>query len=151
RALAVEAGQAILDVDGVVDTPLLAVVDDRQRGRRLLVHRVEHRGPHARVEGGRGLGPTLLAILQHGHEITRPRETAGVGGEDPVGAAPHTWRSLGSRRSRTQSPRMVRDRTVTRGAMPGKINTHHACSMSPRPSATMTPHDGVGGGMPTPR
>ena len=35
--------------------------------------------------------------------------------------------------------------------MPRKIDTHHARSMSPRPSATMTPHDGVGGGMPTSR
>ena len=35
--------------------------------------------------------------------------------------------------------------------MPGRIETHQACSMSPRPSATITPHDGVGGGIPTPR
>src|SRR5574341_1417089 len=63
----------------------------------------------------------------------------------------HTWRSFGSRRSRTQSPRMFSERTVTRMAMPGRIEIHHACSISPRPSATMTPHDGVGGGIPTPR
>ena len=62
-----------------------------------------------------------------------------------------TCRSLGSRRSRTQSPRMFSESTVTRIAMPGRIETHQACSMRPRPSATITPHDGVGGGMPTPR
>src|SRR5881628_52178 len=63
----------------------------------------------------------------------------------------YSWRSFGSRRSRTQSPRIFNESTVTRMAMPGRIETHHACSMSPRPSATITPHDGVGGGVPAPR
>ena len=43
---------------------------------------------------------------------------------------------------------MFSEITVTRIARPGKIEIHQACSISPRPSATITPHDGVGGGMP---
>ena len=36
-------------------------------------------------------------------------------------------------------------------ATPGIMEIHHAVATFARPSATICPHDGVGGGMPAPR
>src|SRR5262249_4794278 len=61
------------------------------------------------------------------------------------------WRSFGSRRSRSQSPSRLKLNTTSRIARPGKNDTHHAVVMNSRPSATIEPQAGVGGGMPAPR
>ena len=45
---------------------------------------------------------------------------------------------------------MFKEITVTKMARPGKMEIHQACSMRPRPSSTITPQEGVGGGIPTP-
>src|SRR5439155_9291986 len=63
----------------------------------------------------------------------------------------HSCRSLGSSRSRSQSPNTLTDRTRRVIAMPGISDTHHASAMRPRPSNTISPQVGVGGGMPAPR
>src|SRR5262245_56920361 len=60
-------------------------------------------------------------------------------------------RSRGSNRSRTASPTRLTESTTSRIASPGSVDTHHADAISALPSATITPHDGFGGGMPAPR
>src|SRR6185503_2028082 len=65
--------------------------------------------------------------------------------------AAHSWRNLGSNRSRSQSPNRLTDRTSAVIASPGIRETHHASAMRPRPSETIRPQVGVGGGMPAPR
>jgi hypothetical protein len=89
HALAVEAAQAILDVNGVVDAALLAVADDRQPRLALLAHHVAHGRPYPRVHGRRVDRPAFLALAQRGHEVPGPRQAARVDGEDTVGAARH--------------------------------------------------------------
>ena len=60
-------------------------------------------------------------------------------------------RSLGSRVSLSQSPKRFRDITVNRTARPGIVEIHQAPASRSRPSATMEPQAGVGGGTPAPK
>src|SRR5262249_18484683 len=60
-------------------------------------------------------------------------------------------RNLGSSRSRIQSPPRLNASTTTVMARPGKREYHHAEFMYCRPSATIAPQVGVGGGIPAPR
>ena len=83
--LALEAGQAVDDVDGVVGAALLAVVDDVDAGGLLLR---DHIGDGLR-HGGVQLGAAPLAGHQLVHHLFRPRQAAGVGGENSLGAAAH--------------------------------------------------------------
>jgi hypothetical protein len=46
---------------------------------------------------------------------------------------------------------MFTERTVSRMANPGNIQSHHAETIYDLPSATIEPQAGVGGGIPTPR
>ena len=46
---------------------------------------------------------------------------------------------------------MLKPSTASMIARPGKITIQGACSMKPRPSASIRPSDGVGGRTPTPR
>jgi pimeloyl-ACP methyl ester carboxylesterase len=128
------AGVPILWVVGTAEEEGLRRVGD-QSYQKIPSHPgnkyVEVRSDHLHTPGN-----ATEAVISWIKAVTRPAQT---------------WRSFGSSRSRTQSPRMFSESTVTRMAMPGRIETHHACSISPRPSATITPHDGVGGGIPTPR
>src|SRR3984893_7112457 len=60
-------------------------------------------------------------------------------------------RSRASIMSRNPSPRRFSDSTTTTRARPGNSATHHSpVMMKLAPSATMTPHSGVGGRMPRP-
>ena len=59
-------------------------------------------------------------------------------------------RSLGSSLSLNQSPRKLSDITVISIATPGTTVIHQATLIYPRPSATIAPHVGVGGGTPAP-
>src|SRR2546430_1840985 len=68
-----------------------------------------------------------------------------------VDAGDQSWRSLGSRVSRSQSPRRLKASTTSRIASPGKSDTHQALVTKSRPSAIIDPQAGVGGGMPAPR
>ena len=63
----------------------------------------------------------------------------------------HTCLRRGSSQSRSQSPKRLKASTTSMIAAPGITASHHALAMWLRPSATIWPHDGVGGGMPAPR
>src|SRR5439155_1374604 len=61
-------------------------------------------------------------------------------------------RSCGSRCTRSQSPSMLADSTSIVIQMPGKTSSHHRPSSNDSRSwAIRRPHDGSGGGTPTPR
>src|SRR6266446_4036646 len=60
-------------------------------------------------------------------------------------------RNVGSRASRTQSPKRLKDNTTSMIASPGQTAIHHAWSNTSRPSATRLPQVGAGGGTPAPR
>ena len=57
-------------------------------------------------------------------------------------------RGFGRRR---RGPALSRRAGVAAMAIPGSVEIHQAWSRLPRPSATIPPHDGVGGGTPSPR
>ena len=59
--------------------------------------------------------------------------------------------SRGSRASRIQSPSRLNASTVSSNATPGIVLTHQAVRKKFRPSDTMEPHAGVGGGTPAPK
>src|SRR5215510_12716134 len=73
----------------------------------------------------------------------------------PPGQGPcsgdYSPRSVGSRRSRSQSPVRLTTIDVSMSTMPGAVEIHQAESRYSRPSCTMPPHDGVGGWTPRPR
>src|SRR5215831_10856728 len=97
--------------------------------------------PFVRRGTTRHLTPTrLLAPWDH-------RPAAGV---RPC-PADYSPRSVGSRRSRSQSPVRLTTIDVSMSTMPGAVEIHQAESRYSRPSCTMPPHDGVGGWTPRPR
>ena len=49
------------------------------------------------------------------------------------------------------SPKTFTERTVNRMANPGIIQSHQAETTYDLPSAIIEPHEGVGGGIPTPK
>ena len=79
---ALEAGQAVDDMDGVVGAALLAVVDDVDAGGLLLR---DHIGDRL-VDGGveRARSAALLSGQQLLDHLGRPRQAAGVGGENSL-------------------------------------------------------------------
>src|SRR2546428_185235 len=89
------------------------------------------------------------------HRLDRPPAgddvRAEVANVEDGGHAAQSWRSLGSRVSRSQSPSRLKASTTSRMASPGRNDTHHALVTTSRPSAIIEPHAGVGGGMPAPR
>src|SRR5262249_13522996 len=99
RALAAEAGEAVLHVDRVVGPALLAVVDDRQSGLRLLPHDVEYGGARPIAQGGPAMQPAFFSFLQKGEQVPRPGKAPGVRRGNPVGAALHDPGALWSRPS----------------------------------------------------
>jgi hypothetical protein len=80
-----EAVQAIDDMDGVVGAALLAVVDDVDAGGLLLR---DHIGDRL-ADGGIERGAASLSREQLFDHLGGARQAAGVGGENPGGAAPH--------------------------------------------------------------
>ena len=86
---AAEAGEPVLDVGGVARLRHLAVVDDVDAGLDLLLDDLGHRRAHARGERRRIDRHALLLGVHHADEIVRPRQAAGVGGEEALGAAFH--------------------------------------------------------------
>ena len=63
----------------------------------------------------------------------------------------HQSRRLGSRISRSLSPRMLKQMTVIITATPGMMMSSGASHMKPLPVAIMLPHSGAGAGTPIPR
>ncbi len=86
---AAEAGEPILDIGGVARLRHFAVVDDIDAGRSLLAHHLGDRRADARRERGGLDRHALLLGVHHADEIVRPRQAAGMGGEEALGAALH--------------------------------------------------------------
>ncbi len=89
RERTLEAGQPVDDMDGIIGAALLAVVDDVDAGSLLLLdHAGDRLGDRSLERSVMGAG--LLHVLQQQvHHLPRPRQAAGVGGENSLGAAPH--------------------------------------------------------------
>src|SRR5207237_6125732 len=69
-----------------------------------------------------------------------------------LGAPRHKLRSCGSRRMRSQSPNSCVANTTSMMQAPGAIVSHHIPTIKvERPSASINPQAGSGGGTPTPR
>src|ERR1044072_5932277 len=87
-------------------------------------------------------------------ESTQPPERDGISFRQVADRdSTHRARCRGSRYSRRPSPMKLKASTVSAMAMPGKISACGAtCSVDKsRASSIMTPHDGAGGGTPSPR
>jgi hypothetical protein len=88
-AVAVEAGQPVLDVGGVADLAHLAVADDVDPRTALREHHVDHR----RLDDLRGLPrverPSLLAAEHDLGDGGGARQAADVGGENPGAGSLH--------------------------------------------------------------
>src|SRR5262249_50965163 len=114
---------------------------DRLDPRVLDVEPGQRTGQDRLAGRRRGLGP--------GHAAPhRQRRQGGQG----LHRDSYRLRSCGSRRTRSQSPSMLADSTSMVMPMPGKTGSHHRPSISDSRSwAIMRPHDGSGGGTPTPR
>ena len=72
-ARAIEAGEAVLDVSGVIGAALLAVIDDVEPAGDLLGNHVGDRAPDRRLELGR-FGSRIVLLVQHElHHLRGPR------------------------------------------------------------------------------
>ena len=89
RARAVETGEAILDVRGVVGAALLAVIDDVEAAGNLLLHHPADGTAHRILELGRVGSGVLLFMQQELHHLRRPRQASGMRGEQSLRAALH--------------------------------------------------------------
>src|SRR5439155_10943107 len=88
------------------------------------------------------------ARVEVGAEASDLQHDRRVGTQQTV---PQTCRRRGSSQSRSQSPNRLKASTTSMMAAPGTTESHHALAMWLRPSATICPQDGVGGGIPAPR
>ena len=84
-----ESAEAVLDVGGVARLRHLAVVDDVHARSGLLLHDFLHRGADARAERSEIDRHALLLRIHRAHQVLRPRQAAGVRGEETFGAALH--------------------------------------------------------------
>ncbi len=82
RALALEAGQAIEHMHGVIGAALFAVIDDVEAAFDLLLHDVGDGLAHRGVERGLVLAWLLALRQQQVDDLLRARQAAGMGGED---------------------------------------------------------------------
>lgn len=70
---AIEAGEAVLDVSGVIGAALLAVIDDVEPAGDLFGNDVSDRAPNRRLELGR-FGSRIVLLVQHElHHLRGPR------------------------------------------------------------------------------
>jgi hypothetical protein len=86
---AAEAGEPVFDVGGVARLRHFAVVDDVDAGLALPPHHLGHRAAHARVERRALDRHALLLGIHHADEVVRPRQAAGMRGQEALGAADH--------------------------------------------------------------
>ena len=91
---AVESGEAVLDVGGVLHPALLAVVDHVQAGLGLMRHRVTHGLVDLSLEVRRVGGPLRLVVAQHFLQRDRAGKAARVGGQRSMGASFHDFTSV---------------------------------------------------------
>ena len=99
---AAEAGEPVLDVGGIARLRHLAVVDEIDAGLDLLAHHLGDRRAHARRQRRAIDRHALLLGVHHPDEVVGPRQAAGMGGEEALGAAAH--RPLSARTGRLQRP-----------------------------------------------
>ena len=86
---AAEAGKPILHVGGIARLRHLAVIDDVDAGIGLLSHHLGHRRAHPRRQGGALDRHSLFLGVHHADEVVGPRQAAGVGRQEAIGAAYH--------------------------------------------------------------
>src|SRR5262249_43319097 len=72
-----------------VDLAVLAVVDDVDADVRLLPHDLADGAPHARLQRGAVEILAQLLGVEGSHQICRPRQAAGMGGQDAGRTALH--------------------------------------------------------------
>src|SRR5262249_19033512 len=116
----------------------------RERRQALAATRLAHQAQHLAALQGEA---HAIDCLHH----AAAQEEMSVQVADFENGFAHSWRSRGSRRSRSQSPNRLTDSTSKVMARPGISATHQASAMRPRPSEIIRPQVGVGGGMPAPR
>ena len=97
HALPLVAGEPVLDVDGIVHPPLLAVVHHVQARFHLPAEHIPHGGADRVIQLGTFRQETLLLFHQQVQHVRRPGQAARVGGEDAVGALLHGCCPLRSR------------------------------------------------------
>ena len=88
-ALAAEPAQPVLDVRGVAWLAHFAIIDDVDARLGLLFHDFLHGCRNAHFEGDGVHRYTLLLGEHHPDQVVRPRQTAGVRGQESFGAALH--------------------------------------------------------------
>jgi hypothetical protein len=86
---AAEPVEPVLHVGGVARLRHFPVVDDVDAGLALLADHLGDGGANAPSQRRAVDRHALLLGIHHAHEIVRPRQAAGVGGEEAVGAALH--------------------------------------------------------------
>ena len=77
-----------------VELAVLAVADDVDAGIDLPANDLGDGALHPRRERGLVVGLAQFLGVEHRHQIGRPRQAAGVGGQDAAGAALHSKFSL---------------------------------------------------------
>src|SRR5690348_8307840 len=101
---------------------------------------------------GPGGGVVEIDRIRGPRKFRLPDPLAGVAdGFEPRGVR-HDVRhaARGVRASRSPSPNRLMPTTVRPMASPGNSDTHGATRSRSRPSATIAPHEGVGGAAPSP-
>ncbi len=88
-AFAAEAAQSILDVGGVTRLAHFAVVDDIDARIDLLADHLIHRGCDATFERLRVHRHALFLGEHRPDQVFRAGQAAGMGGQEPIGAALH--------------------------------------------------------------
>ena len=75
---------------GVIGAALLAVIDDVEPAGHLLLDDLGDGAAHRVLELGRLGSRMLLLVEQKLHHLRRPRQAAGMGGEQSLRAALHS-------------------------------------------------------------
>ena len=93
---AAEAVEPVLDVGGVARLRHFAVVDEVDAGIGLLPDHLGDRRAHARGQRRAIDRHAFLLGVHHPDQIVRPRQAAGVGGQEALGAAFHRFLPAGT-------------------------------------------------------
>ena len=108
RALAFKSREPVEHVHGIVGAALFAVVDDVDAAFDLLLHHMRDR--LADRSGKLGLARAAIVLLgeQELDHLLRSRQAAGVGRENPLGAAFHERRPTNKARARPSPATVAR-------------------------------------------
>ena len=100
-----EAGEPRPRIGHPVDLAVLAVADDVDPGVGLLRHHVRDGAADAGIEGRLVVGLAELLGVEQRDQVGRPRQAAGVRGQDAVRAALHGCRLGCQGRDARRGPR----------------------------------------------